>query len=99
MKVRKLVFRTFSLFLPHQPPVFRPETLPMKPIPICRVLAALLLLPLFACGPDGVVPRRTVIAGRVVDLGRGSFRGGAVQYRRSLRVEKPYGSPCLARSE
>ena len=40
----------------------------MKPIPICRVLAALLLLPLFACGPDGVVPRRTVIAGRVVDL-------------------------------
>ena len=40
----------------------------MKPIPICRVLAALLLLPLFACGQDGVVPRRTVIAGRVVDL-------------------------------
>lgn len=61
-------FGLFSLFLPHQPPVFRPETLPMKPIPICRVLAALLLLPLFACGPDGVVPRRTVIAGRVVDL-------------------------------
>lgn len=50
----------------------------MKPIPICRVLAALLLLPLFACGPDGVVPRRTVIAGRVVDLAGGA--SGAVLF-------------------
>ena len=50
----------------------------MKPIPICRVLAALLLLPLFACGPDGVVPRRTVIAGRVVDLAEGA--SGAVLF-------------------
>lgn len=77
-KSGNLFFRTFSLFLPHQPPVFRPETLPMKPIPICRVLAALLLLPLFACGPDGVVPRRTVIAGRVVDLAEGA--SGAVLF-------------------
>ena len=50
----------------------------MKPIPICRVLAALLLLPLFACGPDGVVPRRTVIAGRVVNLAGGA--SGAVLF-------------------
>ena len=78
MEVRKLVFRTFSLSLPHQPPVFRPETLPMKPNLICRVLAALLLLPLFACGPDGVVPRRTVIAGRVVNLAEGA--SGAVLF-------------------
>ena len=50
----------------------------MKPIPICRVLAALLLLPLFACGPDGVVLRRTVIAGRVVNLAEGA--SGAVLF-------------------
>ena len=54
----------------------------MKPIPICRVLAALLLLPLFACGPDGVVPRRTVIAGRVVDLA--GEASGAVLFNLSL---------------
>lgn len=71
-------FGLFSLFLPHQPPVFRPETLPMKPIPICRVLAALLLLPLFAAGRTASFCGVRSSAGRVVNLAEGA--SGAVLF-------------------
>ena len=40
----------------------------MKLNPICRVFAALLLLPFFACKPKVVTPQRTVVAGRVINL-------------------------------
>ena len=60
----------------------------MKPIPICRVLAALLLLPLFACGPDGVVPRRTVIAGRVVNLAGGGAGPKRLRAPRGAKAER-----------
>ena len=58
------------------------------------------------CEADYVYRFYSCEYGKIITLGTFSggsaglyIRGGAVQYRRSLRVEKPYGSPCLARSE